>query len=113
MACWLPGEDFGLSSTLLTRIGEPVTNEAGFTAIDDAALIIEDEAVACTGPASTAPPAWPAASQPPRTGGSALPSSGDTSAKTSKIFGRETAPDTNHNAELTIVATVSVIQSGA
>jgi hypothetical protein len=76
-----------VSSTLLTRIGEPVTTVAGFTAIDDAALVIEDDAVAWTGPGWTAPPAWPAASQPPRTGGSALPSSGDTSAKTSKIFG--------------------------
>jgi len=46
MACWLPGEDFGLSSTLLTRIGELVTNGVGSTAIDDAALVIEDEAVA-------------------------------------------------------------------
>ena len=26
MACWLPGDDFGLSSTLLTRIGKLVTN---------------------------------------------------------------------------------------
>jgi hypothetical protein len=54
-----------VSSTLLTRIGEPVTNGVGSTAINDAALIIEDEAVAWTGP-----PAWPTASQPPRTGGS-------------------------------------------
>jgi len=46
-----------VSSTLLTRKGEPVTNQAGPTAIDDAALIIEDEAVAWTGPAPTAPPA--------------------------------------------------------
>ena len=46
-----------MSSTLLTRKGEPVTNQAGPTAIDDAALIIEDEAVAWTGPAPTAPPA--------------------------------------------------------
>src|SRR5690242_4083730 len=89
MACWLPGEGLRpVSSTLLTRKGEPVTNQAGPTAIDDAALIIEDEAVAWTGPAPTAPPAclpgWLTASQQPRTGGSALPSSDDTSAKTSK-----------------------------
>src|SRR5690349_8672288 len=58
MACWLPGEGLRpVSSTLLTRKGEPVTNQAGPTAIDDAALIIEDEAVAWTGPAPTAPPA--------------------------------------------------------
>ena len=31
-----------MSSALLTRIRELVTNEAGFTAIDDAALVIED-----------------------------------------------------------------------
>jgi hypothetical protein len=35
-----------VSSALLTRKGELVTKEAGFTAIDDAALVIEDEAVA-------------------------------------------------------------------
>jgi hypothetical protein len=36
---------------------ELVTNGAGFTAIGDAALVIEDEAVAWTGPAPSAPPA--------------------------------------------------------
>jgi len=70
----------------------------GFTTIGDAALIIEDEAVAWTRPAPTAPPAWPAASQPPRTGGSALPSSGDTSAKTRKIFGARRDPATRQRS---------------
>jgi hypothetical protein len=65
MACWLPGEDSGLSSTLLTPIGELATNEADSTAIDDAALLIDDEATAWTEPALTTPPAPPTASQPP------------------------------------------------
>ena len=42
-------------STLITRIGELVTNDpdhAGFTAVTDAALIIEDATVAWTGPAA-------------------------------------------------------------
>ena len=93
MACWLPGEDLGCSSALLTRIGGVVTNGVGFNVIDDVVLVIEDEAVAWTGPASTARPAWPAASQPPRTGGWALTSTGDTSAKTSEILGYTAKPD--------------------
>src|SRR5580692_12583472 len=45
-------------STLITQIGELVTNdEGGFAAITDAALIIEDGAVAWTGPAGQAPAA--------------------------------------------------------
>jgi len=47
-------------STLITRIGELVTNDkgqGGFAAIMDAALIIQDGAVAWTGPASRAPAA--------------------------------------------------------
>ncbi|HEX2818724.1 MAG TPA: hypothetical protein VHO07_00920 [Streptosporangiaceae bacterium] len=35
----MPGEDIGLSSTLLTRIGELVTNGVDSTAVDDAALL--------------------------------------------------------------------------
>src|SRR5579859_3885037 len=44
-------------STLITGIGELVTNEDGWTALTDAALVIEDEAVAWTGPARVAPAA--------------------------------------------------------
>src|SRR5580658_942532 len=45
-------------STLITQIGELVTNDpGGFAAITDAALIIEDGAVAWTGPADQAPAA--------------------------------------------------------
>src|ERR1700733_10358305 len=45
-------------STLITQIGELVTNEGGrFTALTDAALVIEDGTVAWTGPASRAPAA--------------------------------------------------------
>ena len=44
-------------STLITRIGELVTNEDGWTALTDAALVIEDGAVAWTGPAGQAPAA--------------------------------------------------------
>ena len=39
-------------STLITRIGELVTNDDGWTAITDAALVIEDGTVAWTGPAA-------------------------------------------------------------
>lgn len=47
------------NSTLITRIGELVTNEGGraFAAIADAALVISDGEVAWTGPASRAPAA--------------------------------------------------------
>jgi len=44
-------------STLITRIGELVTNDDGWTAITDAALVIEDGTVAWTGPAAQAPAA--------------------------------------------------------
>jgi imidazolonepropionase len=47
-------------ATLITRIGELVTNEGdlgSFTAIDNAALIIEDGVIAWTGPSSRAPAA--------------------------------------------------------
>src|SRR5580693_2253977 len=45
-------------STLITQIGELVTNDpGGFAAITDAALVIEDGAVAWTGPAGQAPAA--------------------------------------------------------
>src|SRR5579859_2740882 len=45
-------------STLITGIGELVTNEGdGFTSVQDAALVIEDQTVAWTGPASGAPAA--------------------------------------------------------
>src|SRR5579859_7715107 len=44
-------------STLITGIGELVTNEDGWTALTDAALVIDDEAVAWTGPARGAPAA--------------------------------------------------------
>jgi imidazolonepropionase len=44
-------------STLITRIGELVTNEGGWTVLTDAALVIEDGAVAWTGPAGRAPAA--------------------------------------------------------
>ena len=42
-------------STLITGIGELVTNEADRAVMTDAALVIEDEAVAWTGPAGHAP----------------------------------------------------------
>src|SRR5690349_11313503 len=48
-------------STLITGIGELVTNEDGWTALTDAARVIEDEAVAWTGPARGAPAASDAA----------------------------------------------------
>src|SRR5579859_7100208 len=44
-------------STLITGIGELVTNEDGWTALTDAALVIQDGTVAWTGPASQAPAA--------------------------------------------------------
>src|SRR5580700_10782176 len=45
-------------STLITQIGELVTNDGGgFAAITDAALVIEDGAVAWAGPAARAPAA--------------------------------------------------------
>ena len=46
-------------STLITRIGELVTNEGdgSFAAITDAALVIQDGTVAWTGPAARAPAA--------------------------------------------------------
>lgn len=47
-------------STLITRIGELVTNAGerpGFAAIEDAALVIEGDRIAWTGPASRAPAA--------------------------------------------------------
>lgn len=44
-------------STMITRIGELVTNEGGFEIIENAALVIEGERVAWTGPASRAPAA--------------------------------------------------------
>jgi imidazolonepropionase len=45
-------------STLITRIGELVTNDGdGWAAIKDAALVIEDGRVAWTGPAARAPAA--------------------------------------------------------
>src|ERR1700683_1254969 len=45
-------------STLITQIGELVTNdEGGFAALTDAALVIEDGKVAWTGPAGQAPAA--------------------------------------------------------
>jgi imidazolonepropionase len=44
-------------STLITGIGELVTNQDGWTALSDAALVIEDETVAWTGPAGQAPAA--------------------------------------------------------
>ena len=44
-------------STLITRIGELVTNDDGWTAITDAALIVQDGTVAWTGQAARAPPA--------------------------------------------------------
>ncbi len=47
----------GARSTLITRIGELVTNEGGFAAIENAALVIEGDRVAWTGPASRAPAA--------------------------------------------------------
>lgn len=46
-----------MTSTLITRIGELVTNEGGFTAIENAALVVEGERVAWAGPASRAPAA--------------------------------------------------------
>jgi imidazolonepropionase len=49
------------NSTLITRVGELVTNDAdppgGFAAITDAAIVISDGLVAWTGPASRAPAA--------------------------------------------------------
>ena len=51
----------GAVSTLITNIGELVTNDpaegGGFAAVAEAALVIEDGAVAWTGPASRAPAA--------------------------------------------------------
>jgi imidazolonepropionase len=47
----------GERSTLITRIGELVTNEGGFSTIQDAALVIEGDRVAWTGPSSRAPAA--------------------------------------------------------
>src|SRR5580693_8800613 len=44
-------------STLITQIGELVTNEAERPLMTDAALVIEDGAVAWTGPAGQAPAA--------------------------------------------------------
>jgi len=44
-------------STLITGIGELVTNTDGWTALTDAALVIQDGTVAWTGPASQAPAA--------------------------------------------------------
>src|SRR5581483_2452804 len=44
-------------ATLITRIGELVTNEDGFHAIENAALVVEDGRVAWTGPSSRAPAA--------------------------------------------------------
>jgi len=44
-------------STLITGIGELVTNEDGWTALTGAALVIEDQTVAWTGPAGSAPAA--------------------------------------------------------
>jgi imidazolonepropionase len=49
-----------MASLLITRIGELVTNapgSAGFAAISDAALVIEGDRVAWTGPAAQAPAA--------------------------------------------------------
>ncbi|HEX6524498.1 MAG TPA: imidazolonepropionase [Streptosporangiaceae bacterium] len=54
------GKTSAVPATLLTRIGELVTNEGDlgtFTAIDNAALIIEDGVIAWTGPSSRAPAA--------------------------------------------------------
>jgi imidazolonepropionase len=52
----------GTASTLITGIGELVTNApddrtSGFAAIKDAALVIEGDRVAWTGPSAQAPPA--------------------------------------------------------
>jgi len=44
-------------STLITRIGELVTNDGDRAVIADAALVIEDDTVAWTGPAARAPAA--------------------------------------------------------
>ena len=47
-----------MSATLISNVGELVTNEGGsFASMDDAALVIEDGAVAWTGPAANAPAA--------------------------------------------------------
>src|SRR5215472_12616280 len=48
-----------MRSTLITGIGELVTNEppGGFAAVSDAALVIEGDRVAWTGPAARAPQA--------------------------------------------------------
>ncbi|HEY1624039.1 MAG TPA: imidazolonepropionase [Streptosporangiaceae bacterium] len=47
-----------MPATLITSIGELVTNEGGaFASAHDAALVIEDEKVAWTGPAASAPAA--------------------------------------------------------
>jgi len=54
-----------VSFSLFTRNRELATNEADSTAIDDAALLIEDEVAAWTRPALTTPPVPPTASQPP------------------------------------------------
>jgi imidazolonepropionase len=54
------GKTSAVSSILITRIAELVTNEGDlgvFTAIENAALVIENEQVAWTGPSSRAPAA--------------------------------------------------------
>jgi imidazolonepropionase len=54
------GKTSAVPATLITRIGELVTNEGdlgSFTAIDNAALVIEDGVIAWTGPSSRAPAA--------------------------------------------------------
>ncbi len=54
------GKTSAVPATLITRIGELVTNEGDlghFTAVNDAALIIEDGRIAWTGPSSRAPAA--------------------------------------------------------
>ncbi len=57
----MPGkENTGQASTLITGIGELVTNDGergGYAAITDAALVIAEGKVAWTGPASRAPAA--------------------------------------------------------
>jgi imidazolonepropionase len=51
------GKTSAVPATLITRIGELVTNENGFSAIEDAALVIEDGVVAWTGRSARAPAA--------------------------------------------------------
>jgi len=54
------GKTSAVPATLITRIAELVTNEGGlgvFTAIENAALVIEDGVVAWSGPSSRAPAA--------------------------------------------------------